>query len=246
MATIIVDPGHYENYNAGVCPGYYEGNAMLTLGKYLAGDLEARGANVKMTRMIGEDNPSLSERGRMAADADLFISLHSDASDNANARGVTVYNSVQRPDSEPLAADIGTAVADVMGNQFRGVVARSSSNNPNADYLGVLRSAVAVGAKNAMLVEHGFHSNMEDCNILSDDQMLRRIAQAEAQVIAAYMGLGTGEMQQGFAYIVLEGENLYRIGQKLGIPWQDIAAANQIEAPYLIYPGQELWIPTIE
>lgn len=189
MAKIVIDPGHYAGYNKGVCPNYNEGDTMLSLAKFLGSELSRMGANVVYTRTTGTQNPSLADRGRLAAGADLFISLHTDASDNPAVRGVTVYRSVRQPKSETFANQLGQAVANVMGNQFRGTEARESGTTPGSDYYGVLRSAVAAGAKNALLVEHGFHTNMQDCLFLSNTDNLKRIATAEAQVIAKNLGL---------------------------------------------------------
>ena len=247
MAVIVIDPGHYGAYNPGVCPGYFEGNTMLVLSKYLGAALTGMGADVKYTRTTNEQNPSLSERGGMAAGADLFISLHSDASDNASARGVTSYISVRQPETEPFATAIGEATANAMGNQFRGVIARPSETTPGQDYYGVLRSAVAAGAKNALLLEQGFHTNMQDCAILSDNAALQRMAGAQAKVIAEQFGLtsGSGGASQvfGVQYTIQPGEYLYIIGQKFGIPWQVIAATNGIVSPYVVMPGQRIIIP---
>jgi peptidoglycan DL-endopeptidase CwlS len=44
-------------------------------------------------------------------------------------------------------------------------------------------------------------------------------------------------------YTVLPGDSLVIIGLKFGVPWQSIADANGIQAPYTIYPGQSLVIP---
>lgn len=245
MATVTIDPGHYEAYNPGVCPNYYEGNTMLQLAQYLGEALTSMGANVKYTRTTNAQNPSLAERGGMAAGSDLFISLHSDASDNANARGVTSFYSVRRPETEPFAVDIGTAAANAMGNQFRGAVARPSTSVPSQDYLGVLRASVAAGVPNAFLIEHGFHTNMEDCMILSDPAALRRIANAEAEVIGRWLGLTstTPSTPCPFYYTVQPGEYLYLIGQKFGVPWQNIAAINNISEPYRLDVGQQILIP---
>lgn len=50
-----------------------------------------------------------------------------------------------------------------------------------------------------------------------------------------------GQVQgSGRTYTVVSGDCLSAIGQRLGIPWPDIAAANGISAPYTIYPGQAL------
>lgn len=245
MATIVIDPGHYGGYNAGVCPGYYEGNAMLILSKYLGEALTARGATVYYTRTTNDQNPSLEERGSMGAGADLFISMHSDAYDNANVRGVTSYMSVQQPGSRPFADEIGMAAAGAMGNQFRGTIARPYPDNPYLDYYGVIRAAVKVGASNAFLIEHGFHTNPEDCAVLNSNEGLRRIAEAEADVIASYFGLVSGPAPCicRFYYTVQPGESLYLIGLKFGVSWLDIAEVNGIYPPYSLYIGQRLMIP---
>jgi len=44
-------------------------------------------------------------------------------------------------------------------------------------------------------------------------------------------------------YTVVSGDTLSGIGARVGVAWQDIAAANGIGAPYTIYPGQVLVIP---
>lgn len=44
-------------------------------------------------------------------------------------------------------------------------------------------------------------------------------------------------------YIVKTGDNLWMIGQKLGIPYLEIAKLNGITSPYVIRPGQVLVLP---
>lgn len=252
MTTVVIDPGHYGGYNKGVCPGYYEGNAMLKLAKFLGEALQGMGATVKYTRTTNEQNPTLQERGQMGANADLFISMHSDASDILTASGVTSFYSVRQPLTKPFAIQIGEAAAGAMGNSFRGAVARESETTPGYDYLGVLRAAVAAGAKNAFLIEHGFHTNMNDCLTLSDDAALKRIAAAEAAVIGNHFQLTvTPEVPPPtpppsscqFSYTVQPGESLYSIAQKFETSWQALASANNISSPYSITVGQVLTIP---
>jgi hypothetical protein len=45
-------------------------------------------------------------------------------------------------------------------------------------------------------------------------------------------------------YTVKRGDTLSRIGQKWGVAWREIAAANNIKAPWRIYTGSKLCIPT--
>jgi len=56
----------------------------------------------------------------------------------------------------------------------------------------------------------------------------------------------TFDPRTGGTYTVQSGDSLSLIGQKLGVPWQMIADANNITGPdYVITPGQVLTIPPI-
>ncbi|MDH5508369.1 MAG: LysM peptidoglycan-binding domain-containing protein, partial [Anaerolineae bacterium] len=47
----------------------------------------------------------------------------------------------------------------------------------------------------------------------------------------------------GESYVVQTGDYLTKLAEQWGIPWQDLAAYNNISYPYTIYPGQILLIP---
>lgn len=50
----------------------------------------------------------------------------------------------------------------------------------------------------------------------------------------------------GFVHVVRPCENLFTIGERYGVTWQNIAAANQdLRPPYSIIPGQRLMIPIL-
>jgi len=49
--------------------------------------------------------------------------------------------------------------------------------------------------------------------------------------------------QPNFTHVVQPGETMYSISVKYGVPWQTVAAANNIGAPYTVYVGQTLVIP---
>ena len=46
------------------------------------------------------------------------------------------------------------------------------------------------------------------------------------------------------SHTVQRGQSLYRISRLYNVPWTRIAEANDITAPYVIYPGQVLTIPS--
>jgi LysM repeat protein len=50
---------------------------------------------------------------------------------------------------------------------------------------------------------------------------------------------------QNCIYVVQVGDNLFRIGLRFGVAYQQIASANGILNPNLIYPGQQLTIPGV-
>lgn len=47
-----------------------------------------------------------------------------------------------------------------------------------------------------------------------------------------------------FTHQVRRGQTLFSISLQYGVPWADIAEANDIESPYVIFPGQMLIIPS--
>lgn len=182
MVKIVIDPGHYTNYNKGVHSGYYEGNAVYKLAQYLKEELENdtdqvkaiiledSPANVIMTKASMADNPELYARGQVAVknNAAVFLSLHTNAVGDAEkyekAYGVSVYRSLFLPDSEDLGKKLADAIADVMAPETgvtysRGVLTRASDTT-GKDYYGAIRGAVSsagsVTQASAGPVKHAF------------------------------------------------------------------------------------------
>ena len=122
---VILDPGHGPLTNPyPAASGYYEGTQMYKLMLVLKQRLEAHGISVITTRKQLGDDPSLSDRGATAGknNADLFLSLHSDAVGNyvASANGVSAYYSIQdKATNKPLAAKISSSVAALMNTRDR-------------------------------------------------------------------------------------------------------------------------------
>lgn len=193
---ITIDPGHTKNINAGVIKGYYEGNSMYTLAKYLRDELlKYQNTYVVLTRQENED-PTLSERGSLAVSSGskIFISLHSNAVSNAeSAAYVCGFYSVKRLASKLLCSELVSAVVGVMKEETeawnRGALTKKTTTG--SDYYGVIRSSVA-GNSNveySFIIEHGFHTNKKECEFLMKDENLKKIAKAEAKTIAEYFGM---------------------------------------------------------
>lgn len=89
---IVVDPGHGGKDAGAVRSKYREKDWNLSVGKELARLLKKGGYDVKITR----DNDTfiaLGERAKISNNfkADLFISIHTNATKNRNANGFQVY-----------------------------------------------------------------------------------------------------------------------------------------------------------
>ena len=187
---ICLDPGHYGKYNSGIIKGYYESEMNLKLAYKLKEKLEKYGAKVFLTR-TGTEDLSLYSRGQVAVknDCDVFFSIHSNArSGDETHRGVVVYYSIFQPEHKGLMEELGRAAAGAMGSIFQCAITRKG-NNGNWDYNTVIKSAVDGGVPMAFLVEHGYHTNREDCAALMQDEVLEKIAEAEAGILAEHFGL---------------------------------------------------------
>lgn len=44
-------------------------------------------------------------------------------------------------------------------------------------------------------------------------------------------------------YVVQKGDTVYKIAQKFGLDWRELAGYNHLGNPDLIYPGERLFIP---
>lgn len=194
---ITIDPGHVRGYNPGAAAGYSEGTAMFTLAGYLKSELEKySGFSVQVTRTQVTQDLTLDQRGKMAIDngSKLFLSLHSNGFSSATAKGVVLFYSLKRPASKALGDKLGQAVTELMNSgtgvtYYRGSQTREYPGWAGNDYYGVIRSAVCGACvEAAFLLEHGFHSNPQECAWLNNDANLRRLAEREAEVIAEYYG----------------------------------------------------------
>lgn len=187
MFKIIIDPGHTKGTNKGILPDYREGTQMWKLSQYLMTELAAYECETVNTRPNIEDNPELEERGKMAADADLFISLHSNAvsGDQPDVTGSVTFYSLTRATDKTIAEKISETVSDQIGHYSRGAKTKKLSNQ-NADYYAVIRHSINAGCLHSFLVEHGFHTNLDDATWLMDDGNLQKLAKAEAELITSY------------------------------------------------------------
>lgn len=199
--TVCLDPGHDKaKYNRSrVVPEYYEGQQMWELSCLLKEKLEGLGIRVITTKSRADQKVSLSSRGKKGKNAELLISLHSNAASTGEPDWVTVLH--QQPEqseaaarSEEFAQVIGEGVSALLGRK-RKIKTRKSAHDRDGDgilddYYGVLRSACAVGTP-AVILEHGFHTNESCARWLLDRNNLEKLAQLEAQIVADWFSMGS-------------------------------------------------------
>ena len=181
---ICIDPGHTFGSNPSPAdPTYSEGTRMFALARFLRRALERYGAEVVCTRGRVTDAPSDYERGRRGRGWPWPLPRQfwqSRTESPFNHRG------------EQLAQALSEVVADVMGTrqlpQF--LVRRNAARDAELDP--VMRFAAQMGTL-ALRVEHSFHTQPRIAAWLRSDENLRRLAEAEAALIAEYFGLEAPE-----------------------------------------------------
>ena len=211
---IMIDAGHYTNYNQSkVHKEYYEGNVMWTLQGLLKEELEKYGFTVATTRNNRDTDVSVTTRGTKSKGYDLFLSLHSNACDTESVDRAVIIKGYNMDDK--LSNKLGEELTSIMNlKQKHQIMVRKNDNGK--DYYGVLRGADSVGVKNRILIEHGFHTNTATAKWLCNKDNLRKIAQKEAEVIAEYYGVKKTTTEDKKTYFrVIAGSYLDRNNAEL-------------------------------
>ena len=196
VPVVCTDAGHYGKYNQSpVVPEYYESDMNWKLHILLKAELEKRGIKVIVTRQEQAKDLDLVKRGKMAEDADLLLSGHSNASESESSNEVVAFYQVDDncgemdEQSREIAELLAKCVSKVMGVEYDCRAVKSSSdrdgNGYKDDYYGVLRGAHSVHTPGVIL-EHGFHTNPEQARWLLDEGNLQLLAVAEAETICKW------------------------------------------------------------
>jgi len=186
--VIVIDPGHggradRENWKRGPT-GLREAEVNLRVALFLRDFLEQAGADVTLTRdsdvyLDVVDAEDLKRRAAVANErrADLFLSIHHNASDtNPNANFSTIFFH-GNPDDSPASLGAGRHLLHGLADALRleqhlgcGLVS-DYSIYPGKGFA-VLREAQVP----ALLVESSFHTNPDEENRLRDPLYNRREA----------------------------------------------------------------------
>lgn len=186
MPKICIDAGHFAkcNWNKNVNPIYWESLMAWDLHLMLKEELEKyENVTVITTRKEQEKDLDLTARGRCAIGCDLFLSLHSNACNSESVdRAVVIYPVSGKEMS--LASNLSKCITDVMQLKDRPQIYLRWNSKNNADYYGVIRGAASVGVP-GLILEHSFHTHNKSAIWLQSKENLRKLAIAEAAVIAS-------------------------------------------------------------
>ncbi len=213
VSRIVIDPGHGGHDPGAQANGINESELTLDVALRLEQLLLAQpGLQVVLTRRTDEFIP-LEERTAIAnrEGADLFISIHANASDRPVARGIETYllNFSSNPAAEAVAARENATSEKTMGSlpelvkaitlnnkltESRelatlvqdSMVRRLKASNAGLRDLGVKQApfVVLIGAQMpSVLAEISFLTNRVDAGLLKDSDYRQRIAQSLSEAI---------------------------------------------------------------
>ncbi|MBR0596962.1 N-acetylmuramoyl-L-alanine amidase [Sinanaerobacter chloroacetimidivorans] len=178
---VCLDPGHGKS-TAGkrsFDSSFFEYEFNRAIASKIAAHLIRHGVKVLITASGDEDVP-LTSRCSIAnqAKADIFVSIH------ANAYG-TNWNSANGWESYIYKGSTkGLSLAksiEIESIPFLGLKNR-----------GIKTDALTVTSKTTMpavLIEHGFYTNLEELKLLKSDNFQKRCSQADARGILKYFGI---------------------------------------------------------
>jgi N-acetylmuramoyl-L-alanine amidase len=216
VSRIVIDPGHGGHDPGALVKGLNEAELTLDIALRLEKLLQAEpGLEVVLTRRSNVYIP-LEERTALAnrEGADLFLSIHANASRNTEARGVETYflSFASSPDAESVAArensasvrdmhtlpDIIKAIAlnnkldesrDLASMVQEALISRLRRSNKNVRNLGVKKApfVVLIGAQMpSVLAEVSFLTNKQELQLLKTPAYKQRIAEALHAAVMRY------------------------------------------------------------
>lgn len=201
--VVVLDPGHGGKFTGAMYNGLIEKDVALKLAVYAKEYLETyypqlsvhltREEDMEFDAELAKDLENRVQLGKELG-ADVFVSLHLNASAAHNIQGAEVlcpHRENVKEESFFLANAILDELAE-LGLKRRGIVTRNSNDTVDENGNPVEYYAINRHAANrnmiGIIIEHCFMDNETDQKYLADDEALRRLAEADARGIAAYFG----------------------------------------------------------
>ncbi len=218
IRRIVVDAGHGGKDPGASSPhGLYEKRLVLDIARKVRDELRREGIDVIMTRDSDVFIP-LPERAQIAnkAGADLFVSIHANASKTRTLKGFEIYTLSEATDDFALALErsensvirFESQQPQVLNNQLKTILWDLKETANRAESLklakmivGSVGKRVEVAAQRvksanfyvlkwtecpSVLVETGYITNRSDLRRLQNPEYKRRLAKAITQGILGY------------------------------------------------------------
>lgn len=215
VSRIVIDPGHGGHDPGANGKGVNEADLVLDVALRLEKLLQKAGMEVVLTRRTDEFIP-LQERPAIAnrEGADLFLSIHANASPNGTAHGIETYflNFANNPNAAQVAARENASSALSMGTlpDFVKAIALNNKVEESKDFAGHVQHAMIerlrpankgvkdLGVKQApfivligatmpsVLAEISFVTNAQEARLLKGNPYRQRIADALFNAIKQY------------------------------------------------------------
>ncbi|MCL2807333.1 MAG: N-acetylmuramoyl-L-alanine amidase [Coriobacteriia bacterium] len=221
--VVAIDPGHGGNDPGAVGNNLREADTNWITAQSMRKELHTyTGVYAFFTRTENE-NPSLQQRVDRAVNggADVFISLHNNASGSGAGTGAEVWvpnNSSYRNRTHVVGKQLGTKILEQLsglGLANRGVkvldnVGATYPDGSVSDYYGVIRASRMAGIP-GIIVEHAFIDNPNDAKKLSDPKFLEKLGRADATAVAKHFKLAKASTAKGIATVQYKA-HVSRIG----------------------------------
>lgn len=189
--TIMLDPGH-----GGVDPGAIcavsstsfgqEKQINLSIATKVKELLEAEGAKVIMTRTTDEWVCYTDRNDAVRThNPDMFIAIHCDSSASASAMGTSAY--YYRAYSQPLAKALHTSIVNAYKTEIYKDEAQSVKDKVSRGSGFYAFRVTRVEECPAVLIEYGFVSNTNECQVLQTAKNRDILAAATVEGIKNYI-----------------------------------------------------------
>ena len=189
--TIMLDPGHGGIDGGAGCAVSstdfgQEKNINLSIATKVKALLEAEGAKVVMTRTgdkwvcYADRNAAVRKQG-----PDMFIAIHCDSSSTASAMGTSAY--YYRAYSQPLAKALHQSIVAAYKSDIYADKPDSFKNKVSRGANFYAFRVTRVEECPAVLIEYGFVSNTDECQVLQNAKNRDTLAKATVEGIKKYI-----------------------------------------------------------